>query len=274
MFPLDSIQLPKFLENDLDDVSDRAKDIAHRGGDYHKHVLDAGQWKQAVQGYLASIAYCDAMLGNLLDALENSQYADNTVIVLWSDHGWQLGEKEHWRKFAMWENVTRSVFMISAPGKSQQNVSCQRIVSLQDIYPTLIDLCGLPKRNKIDGRSLGPLLKNPAAKWDYPAITTYDFNEFSIRTENWRYTRYIDGSEELYDHTKDPEEWHNLANDSQYENIKKEMAGHIPKNPAPLVKTSLKLSPHHYPPFKSKEEYEDWLKHDKDNKYLLETYWE
>lgn len=274
MFPLKSIQLPKVLDTDLDDVSDRVKDIAHRGGGYHKHVLQANQWKEAVQGYLASIAYCDAMLGKLLDALEKSPYADNTVVVVWSDHGWQLGEKEHWRKFALWENTTRTVLMIKGPGKSQQGTSCQRIVSLQDIYPTLIDLCGLPKRKDIDGHSLVPLLKNPTAVWNQPAITTYDFGEFSLRTENWRYTVYIDGSEELYDHSKDAEEWYNLANDPLYDDIKKEIAKHIPKNPAPLVKTSLKLMPHHYPPFKSKAEYEDWLTHDKNNKYLLETYWQ
>lgn len=280
MFPLDSIQLPKVLDNDLDDLSDRAIDIAYRGGNYHKHVLEAGQWKQAVQGYLASITFADAMLGRLLDALEKSKYADNTVVVIWSDHGWQLGEKEHWRKFALWENVIRSVLMIKAPKGtpcipkgSPKGAECQRIVSLQDIYPTLVDLCGLPPRKDIDGRSLVPLLRNPSSAWDYPAITTYDFSEFSVRTENWRYTVYIDGSEELYDHTHDPEEWINLADDSQYEKIKRELTKHIPQKPAPLVKTSLKLQPHHYPPFKSKEEYFDWLKHGKDTEYLINKYW-
>ncbi len=280
MYPLDSLQLPKVLENDLDDVSDRAKDIARRGGDYHKHVMEAEQWKEGVQGYLASITFADAMLGRLLDALEKSAYADNTIVVLWSDHGWQLGEKEHWRKFALWENVIRSVLMIKAPKGtpglprgSKNGQACQRIVSLQDIYPTLVDLCGLPHRQDIDGRSLVPLLEDPSVPWDFPALTTYDFNEFSVRTEGWRYTVYIDGSEELYDHSRDPEEWTNLANDPQYEQIKKEMAGYIPRDPAPLVQTSLKLAPHHYPPFKSRAEYFDWLKHDKDNLYLIEKYW-
>ena len=280
MFPLESIQLPKVLENDLDDLSDRARDIALRGGGYHKHVLEAGRWKQAVQGYLASIAFSDAMLGRLLDALERSPYAKNTVVVLWSDHGWQLGEKQHWRKFALWENVLRSVLMIKAPEGtkglpegSRRGAACRRIVSLQDIYPTLIDLCGLPARPKIDGRSLVRLLRNPDREWDYPALSSYDFSEFSVRTDRWRYTRLIDGSEELYDHSSDSEEWHNLGSDPQFAEIKYEMAEHIPKNPAPLKRTSLKLQPHHYPPFRSREEYQDWLLHGKDNGFLLDKYW-
>ncbi len=212
--------------------------------------------------------------------MEKSQYADNTAVVLWSDHGWQLGEKEHWRKFALWENTLQSVLMIKAPKGSpgllegsRPGIACKRIVSLQDIYPTLVDLCGLPARPDIDGHSLVPLLKNPSAEWDHPAISTYDFNEFSIRTERWRYTRYIDGSEELYDHTKDPEEWTNLAQDAEYDSIKQDLRQHIPSNPAPLVKTSLKLQSHHIPPFKSKAEYMDWLEHGKDTKYLIDKYW-
>jgi len=280
MFPLESVKLPRILENDLDDLNERAIDIAHRGGNYHRHVVQAGQWKNAVQGYLASIAFADAMLGKILDALEESPYADNTIVIIWSDHGWQLGEKEHWRKFALWENVLRSVLMIKVPkgasglpNGTPKGTRCERIVSLQDIYPTLLELCGLPPRPDIDGRSLVPLLKNSESPWPYPAISTYDFSEFSIRTERWRYTVYIDDSEELYDHSQDPEEWTNLANIPKYDNIKQTLRQYIPKNPAPLVKTSLKLQPHHIPPFKSKEEYYDWLKHGKDYKYLIEKYW-
>jgi arylsulfatase A-like enzyme len=265
MFPLESVLLPKVLENDLDDLSDRAREIAYRGGGYHKYVLEAGQWKQAVQGYLASMAYADAMVAKLLETLDNSRYRDNTILVLWSDHGWQLGEKEHWRKFALWENLARSVLMIRAPKGipglpegSKPGGRSDRIVSLLDIYPTLIDLCGLPEKEGLDGRSLVPLLKEPATEWDYPAITTYDFAEFSVRTEDWRYIRYIDDSEELYDHRVDPEEWTNLANDPEYQTIKEELASYIPENPHPLVDTSYEIMPHHFPPFSSKEEYWAW----------------
>ena len=150
---------------------------------------------------------------------------------------------------------------------------CHRIVSLQDIYPTLLDLCGLPARTDIDGRSLVPLLKDPQAPWPHPALTTYDYSEFSVRSERWRYTLLIDGSEELYDHHTDPEEWHNLAADPVHAQTKAGLARHIPQHSAPLKKTSLKLSPHHIPPFCSEAEYRDWLKHDKDYEYIKEKYW-
>jgi arylsulfatase A-like enzyme len=262
MFPIEKIQLPKYLENDLDDVGERAQEIAHRGGNYHKYVVEAEQWKNAVQGYLASIAYADAMVGKILEALKSSNYAQNTIIVLWSDHGWQLGEKTHWRKFALWENVVRTVLMMKVPegtvGFPEGSVvggQCDRITSLMDIFPTLVELCGLPQKNGLDGHSLIPLLENPNAVWDYPAITTYDFLEFSIRTQNWRFTCYIDGSEELYDHKSDPEEWNNLADIPEYKEIKENLLRYIPNNPAPLAETSYKLMPHHIPPFKSKEDY-------------------
>lgn len=261
-FPLESVRLPKVLENDLDDVGERARELAYRAGHYHQHVVEAGEWAKAVQGYLASISYADAMVGRLLDALDASPYAKNTIVVLWSDHGWQLGEKEHWRKFALWENVLQTVLMIRAPqgcpGLPQGSADgkrCARITSLMDIFPTLIDLCGLPSKEDLDGRSLVPLLKNPNSRWDYPAITTYDYSEFSIRTERWRYTRYIDDSEELYDHRKDPEEWENLAYNPDHNKIKKDLSLHIPQNPAPVVETSYQLAPHHIAPLKSKEEY-------------------
>ena len=115
MFPLESVQLPVLLEDDLDDLPERAVELARRGGNYHEHVVEAGQWLQAVQGYLASSAYADMLVGRLLDALDASPHADNTIVVLWSDHGWQLGEKEHWRKFALWDNLARVVLMVRVP---------------------------------------------------------------------------------------------------------------------------------------------------------------
>jgi arylsulfatase A-like enzyme len=233
--------------------------------------LEAGQWREAVQGYLASIAYADELVGRVLDALENSAYADNTIIVLWSDHGWQLGEKTHWRKFALWENVVKTVMMMKVPKDvpglpegSADGLRCNRITSLIDIFPTLVDLCGLPQNPVLDGHSLVPLLRDPMTEWNHPAITTYDFSEFSIRTEDWRYTRYIDDSEELYDHRSDPEEWINLANEPQYRKIMDKLAAYIPENPAPLADTSYKIEPHHFPPFRSKEEY--WESKQKEKK--------
>ena len=262
MFPLETLQLPRCLEHDLDDVGPRAVEIAYRGGGYHRHVIEAGLWKQAVQGYLAAIAFADAQLGRLLDALDSSPYATNTIVVAWSDHGWQLGEKEHWRKFALWENVVRAVTMIRVPSGvpglaegSRAGTRCDRVVSLMDLFPTLVDLCGLPAKPGLDGRSLVPLLRDPQRAWDYPALTTYDFAEFSVRVEGWRYTRYIDDSEELYDEVADPEEWRNLASEPKYREIKARLARHIPATQAPIAETSYKLMPHHIKPFRSKEEY-------------------
>jgi arylsulfatase A-like enzyme len=144
------------------------------------------------------------------------------------------------------------------PGLPEGTVAggrADRVVSLLDIFPTLLDLSGVPPKEGTDGRSLVPLLENPEAEWDYPAITTYDFAEYSVRTERWRYIRYIDDSEELYDHQSDPEEWTNLADDPNYEEIKEELAAYIPKDPHPFVDTSYEIMPHHFPPFRTKEEY-------------------
>jgi hypothetical protein len=118
-----------------------------------------------------------------------------------------------------------------------------------------------------------PLLRDPTLDWDYPAITSYDYGEFSIRTERWRYTTYLDGGEELYDHNNDPHEWHNQARNPDFYSVIEEISKHIPQNPTPLVKTSLKLEPHHIPPFKSKAEYIDWINNNKDYRYIIDKYW-
>ena len=262
MFPIDEVQLPPTIPDDLDDVSDRAREIAARAGNYHEHVLAADQWQNAVQGYLASIAYADAMLGRLLDALEESPHGDNTILVVWSDHGWQLGEKEHWRKFALWENLAHSVLFMKVPegvpglrAGSVAGARTDRTVSLVDLFPTLLDLSGIPTKEGLDGHSLVPLLKDAEAPWPHPAITTYDFAEFSIRTEDWRYIHYIDGSEELYDHRTDPNEWKNLADDPEHADILAEMKQHIPTDPAPMPRTSYRLAPHHTEPYWSLEDF-------------------
>ena len=256
LYPLESLQLPKVLESDRDDLGERALDLADRGGAYHRHVVAADQWKPAVQGYLASISYADAMLGRLLDALEASPYARNTVVVLWSDHGWQLGEKRHWRKFALWDNVARCPLFIRDPNGTNAGQRCDRVTSLIDLYPTLLELCGLPARKDLDGRSLVPLLHDPKATWDHPALTSYDITEFAVSTERWRYIRYLDDTEELYDLQNDPEEWHNLAERPELAEIKSRLAVAIPHNPAPLRENTLiELQPHHVPPYLSKEDY-------------------
>lgn len=243
MFPLETVKLPEILENDLDDLPEAALQLIERQKvKYHDRVIEHGKWKEAVQAYLASITYADAMLGRLLDFLDSSPYAKNTVIVFWSDHGWQLGEKTHWRKYALWENIANVHFMISVPKGSsglkrgsQDGSRCLRAVSLQDIYPTLLDVCGLPAREDIGGHSLAPLLGKPDLRWDYPAITSVFTGDLAVSWENWRYISYGDGGEELYDLESDPHEWKNLADDSGFSEIKKKMRAMLPKNPAARV---------------------------------------
>ncbi len=232
-FPLDKVTLPTIKEDDLDDVPAVGKWLALRSGDQQRIVRDAGKYREAVQAYLAAIAFADAQVGRVLDALDKSAYATNTIIVLWSDHGWHLGQKMHWRKFALWEEATHNLFGIVAPGITKPNSRCDRVVSLIDIYPTLIDICGLPTREGLEGQSLLPLLKNPGQKWDRPALTTYLRGNHSIRDERYRYIRYNDGGEELYDHDNDPHEWTNLAGKSEYAQVKTRLAKWLPKTDAP-----------------------------------------
>jgi arylsulfatase A-like enzyme len=230
-FPLDKITLPQVLDTDLDDVPPIGRQMARPDGD-HKKVIQSNNWKKAVQGYLASIAFTDACLGQLLDTLDKSPYADNTIIVLWGDHGWHLGEKHHWRKFALWEEATRVPLMITAPGVTKAGGRSDRTVNLIDLYPTLSELCGLPVRPELEGTSLVPQLKDPAAAREQPSVTTHGRENHAVRTERWRYIRYRDGTEELYDHQNDPMEWTNLAAKAEHESLKKELAGWLPKTNA------------------------------------------
>jgi arylsulfatase A-like enzyme len=232
MHPLNSIVLPNVNPNDLDDVPPIGRHLALRSGD-HKKVLEHNQWKNAVQAYLAAISFADAQVGRVLEALRRSAYAKNTAVVLWSDHGWHLGQKLHWRKFALWEEATHNVFMIKAPGITRPGGRCNRTVSLMDTYPTLLDICGLPAKPSLEGVSLLPLLKNPTAAWDRPAVSTYLRGNHSVRSERWRYIRYNDGTEELYDHSKDPLEWTNLAGKHEFNAVKKEHARWLPTSDAP-----------------------------------------
>lgn len=227
-FPLEKIVLPEVKEDDLDDVPPIGKRIANPQGD-HAKVIATNNWEKAVQGYLASIEFVDKQVGRVLDALSRSQYAANTIVVVWGDHGWHLGEKLHWRKFTLWEEATRVPLIIWAPGVTEPGSTCQRTVSLLDLYPTLCELCNLPIPPHVEGKSILPLLKNPNAEWDRPVITTHGYMNHAVRSERWRYIRYSDGTEELYDHEKDPMEWTNLAADPAYASVKAELAKWLPK---------------------------------------------
>lgn len=227
-FPLANIVLPQVKEDDLDDVPPLGKKMANPQGD-HARVLATHNWEKAVQGYLASIEFVDRQVGRLLDAFQKSPYANNTIVVVWGDHGWHLGEKLHWRKFTLWEEATRVPLIICVPGMTQPGSQCPRTVSLLDLYPTLCELCDLPIPEHVEGKSIVRLLKQPDAPWDRPVITTHGYMNHAVRSERWRYIRYSDGTEELYDHEKDPMEWTNLANDPAYAEVKAELAQWLPK---------------------------------------------
>jgi len=234
LYPADKVTLPNVKQDDLDDVPPMGRRMAKPEGD-HRKVIEHNQWRKAVQGYLASITFVDTCVGRVIDALDASDYRNNTIVVLWSDHGWHLGEKLHWRKFALWEEATHNVLMMVAPTVTKPHQRCSRPVSLLDIYPTLVGLCDLKRKPDLAGRSLVSLLKNPAAKWERPALTTHGKDNHSLRTERWRYIRYSDGSEELYDHDNDELEWTNLAGDPKYAEVKKELVRWLPKENVPEV---------------------------------------
>ena len=235
LHPLDKIELPPMKPDDLADVPPAGVKMAHAFGD-HARVVESGRWKEAVQGYLAAISYLDAQVGRVLDALEKSEHRDNTIIVLWGDHGWHLGEKEHWRKFALWEEATRAPLIWVVPGVTKPGGICVRSVDFMSIYPTLCDLAGIAKPAHVTGANLRPLLADPSAKWELPALTTHGFQNHAIRTDRWRYIRYANGDEELYDHSTDQYEWTNLATKPEHAALKKELAAFIPKENVPELK--------------------------------------
>lgn len=227
-FPLTEIKLPVTKDDDLNDIPKAGVKMAGPEGD-HAAVLKGDQWKKAVQAYLATISFLDDQVGRLLDGLDQSPRKDKTIIVWWTDHGWNLGEKQHWRKFALWEETTRTSMAIVAPGVTKPGTTCSAPVDYTNIYPTLCQLTGLPVPEHVKGASLTPLLKDPAAKWDGVAVCTHGKGNHAVRDARWRYIRYADGSEELYDHEKDPYEWTNLAGEVGMSDIKAQLGAVLPK---------------------------------------------
>jgi arylsulfatase A-like enzyme len=234
MFPLESIELPPHKDDDLKDVPPAGVKMANPKGD-HARIVKAGRWKEAVQAYLATIAFCDSQVGRLLDGLDKLPYRDNTIVVLWSDHGWSLGEKSHWRKFALWEEPTRQVLVWRVPGITKPGEICSRPVDNMSFYPTLCELTGQPAPKHLEGQSIAPLLKDPQSEWTTPAITTQGLKNHAVRSEDWRYIRYANGDEELYKDAEDPYEYKNLAGNKEYKKQKAELAKWLPKKDAPSL---------------------------------------
>jgi arylsulfatase A-like enzyme len=232
-FPLEDIKLPDgFLENDLDDVPAAHAKMAHNP--WLKRIRETGQWKPAIQAYLACTAMVDDLVGQLVEALEKSKYADNTIIVLWSDHGFHHGEKGRWGKYSLWERATRVNFIWVAPGVTRPVSVCDKPVNLLDIYPTLASLTGCePPANQLEGNDLSVLMKNPEASWDEATVTTFGYKNYGVRSGRYRYIVYEDGSEELYDHTNDMWEWKNLAGNPQFATVKNDMRKWMPVHHEP-----------------------------------------
>jgi len=238
LYPLDEVFVPEDLPEDLDDIPEAGKKLGLRKYADMKKTRDAGKWPTAIQHYLASISFADAQIGRLLNTLYASPYADNTVIVLWSDHGWHLGEKQHWHKRTLWDEGTRIPMIVVSPTIGKPGQTTTQPASTLDIFPTLIDLCQLPgvSDHKLDGMSLVPWLKNPNQPRNRAAITVDENEHMSARNEWYRYIRYNDGTEEFYDHRSDPNEWTNQINNPKYTKLIQQLGSQLPKETAPPVK--------------------------------------
>ena len=247
-FPLEGIQLPPgYKEDDLDDLPPSGK---KRGPNrYFAHIREHGQWKQGIQGYLASIHFADAMLGRVLAELEAGPNRDNTIVVLWSDHGWHLGEKQHWQKFTGWRAVTRVPLMIQVPPNAAPGLPkgttpgsvCDQPVNLLSLFPTLTELAGVDPKPDSDGPSLVPLLKDPKTDWEHVSITYLgERGSYGLSAKDWRYIRYADGDEELYHIAEDPHEWVNLSAKPEHSDRLASLRSLGPTEFAPKKEASLK----------------------------------
>ncbi len=218
LHPLDGVRLPQAPGDDRADIPAAA--FAHNNPTPH-YGLDEATCRQALQAYRACVSFVDAQIGRLLEALEREGLAERTIVVVWSDHGYHLGEHGGvWQKRTLFEESARTPLFIRAPGARGNGRVCRRVVELVDLYPTLADLCGLTPPRNLAGRSLRPLLDDPEAEWREAAVTQIlrpgdgqPVMGRSLRTARWRYTEWNEGAAgaELYDHDSDPGEHVNLA---------------------------------------------------------------
>ncbi len=232
LHPLAGVKLPVTQSDDLADAHD------HGRRSWHRWVVENKQWEKFVQGYLASISYVDHQLGRLLDALDASPLKASTIVVLWSDHGFHLGEKENWEKFALWTQTTRVPLFLHAPGLSREGAQTMAPATLTDLYPTLCELAGLPVPRQCDGLSLVPQLRDPAAPRARLALTSFQFpnepaSSHAVSDTRYRLIRYGNGFEELYDRDSDPREFTNRAADPELVGVKARLALGLPSKPAP-----------------------------------------
>ena len=233
MYPRDSVQLPEIRRDDREDTPRFSWYLHWKLPEPRlKFIEEAGEWRNLVASYLASISFVDSQVGRLLDALEASGHAGNTIIVLWSDHGWHLGEKLITGKNTLWDRSARVPLVFAGPGVSE-GARVTSPAELLDIYPTLVELTGLPAKEGLEGHSLVPQLKDSDARRDWPAITTHNAGNHGVRSERWRYIVYADGTEEFYDMENDPQEFTNLAGDPNFEVVIAEHRKFVPQHNLP-----------------------------------------
>jgi len=229
LHPLENIQTPPYQSDDLDDIPPvgmKINDLPMMPST--EWAKETGEWKKIVQAYLACMSYVDHELGRVLDALENSKYADNTVIVLWSDHGYRLGEKGTFAKHALWETATKAPLLFAGPNLPKGK-KINAPVEMLSIYPTLLELSGLPAYQRNEGYSLVDMMQKDKGLAEAKAITTFGMNNHAIKMNGYRYIQYEDGKEEFYDHNSDPNEWNNEAGNPKYKAQIEKMKGFLPK---------------------------------------------
>ncbi|UII78728.1 sulfatase [Flagellimonas sp. CMM7] len=236
LYPIDSVQLPNHLTTDLEDISTYGKNITrleHVHPDF-EWVVENDEWKPLVQSYLACVSFVDYQVGKVLNALQASEYKDNTIVVLYSDHGFHLGEKERFAKRSLWEDGARVPLIIAGPG-IQKGGRCGKPAQLLDIYPTLLELTGLKEDSRLEGNSLLPLLRNPQSDWPKYARTSFGPGNYAIVSEHYRFIQYNDGTEEFYDHQNDPNEWYNQIANENYQKLISSHRAQIPKERHPIL---------------------------------------
>jgi choline-sulfatase len=233
LYPEQAVQLPPYREDDRDDVPPFAWYLHWKLPEPRLAWLrEAGEWRNKVRSYLASVSYADDLVGQVLDALDAGGHADSTIVVLFSDHGYHLGEKDITGKNTLWERSTRVPLIVAGPGITRGARTGQP-AELVDLFPTLTALASLETPDGLEGRSLVPQLRDPDARRDFPAITTHGPGNHAVRDDRYRYIRYANGSEELYDLEADPNEWTNRAADGTLAHVRKRLGGFLPPRDAP-----------------------------------------
>jgi len=233
LYPDDDSVLPPFLAEDRDDTP-RFSWYLHWSLPEPRlaWLEENNQWRNLVRSYLACTSFVDAQIGRLLTALEEEGLADNTIVVVWGDHGWHLGEKAITGKNTLWDRGTKVPLIFAGPGVTKAQ-RCSQPAELLDIYPTLVDLAGLPTRDDLEGVSLSPQLADARTPRIRPAITSHNQGNHAVRSERWRFIHYADGTEELYDMQADPDEWTNLASEPTLAGVMAEHRRWLPKVDVP-----------------------------------------